>query len=302
MKYRFLILSALVLLLVPSSAIGAKDRNVHRVMTCNIRVTGLEADEGWPGRPWDERKDVCLEVIRSYAPDIICMQEVVYDSDAFMEKNLKGYFAFGFSGPEMDPYVEGYHNIAKNVIFFKESRYEFISSGSYWLSETPLIAGSCSWNTNRARHCNWVRIRDRRTGAEFRVLNVHLDHKSEEARRNQSVMIAGEAGQYMKDFPQILCGDFNAGRTQKAVSTLVQAGWNDVYSSLHEGDEDEFTCHIFQGPDYKPKGPAKRIDFILTSGLVTPVSSSIVKDSKDGIYPSDHYFLVADLRINPENE
>ena len=108
-------MSALVLLLVPSSAIGAKDRNVHRVMTCNIRVTGLEADEGWPGRPWDERKDVCLEVIRSYAPDIICMQEVVYDSDAFMEKNLKGYFAFGFSGPEMDPYVEGYHNIAKKI-------------------------------------------------------------------------------------------------------------------------------------------------------------------------------------------
>ena len=100
--------------------------------------------------------------LKSYDADIICMQEVVYDSDAFMEENLKEYFAFGFPGPEMDPYTEGYHNIAKNVIFFRKSRYEFVSSGSYWLSETPLIAGSCSWNTNRARHCNWVRIRDRK--------------------------------------------------------------------------------------------------------------------------------------------
>jgi endonuclease/exonuclease/phosphatase family metal-dependent hydrolase len=49
-----------------------------------------------------------------------------------------------------------------------------------------------------------------------------------------------------------------------------------------------------------PKGKlahAGKIDWIFCRGDVTPVSSKIIRDQKDGIYPSDHYFLVADLKI-----
>ena len=131
-------------------------------MSCNIRITGLPADEV-EGRRWDDRKDVCLKVIKSRKPDIICMQEVIYESYDYMKKKLSGYTAFGFEGPEMDPWTEGYHLIGKNVIFFSKKRYELVSEGCYWLSETPTIGGSSSWETSRARHCNWVRLRDRKT-------------------------------------------------------------------------------------------------------------------------------------------
>ena len=177
-------------------------QSTHNVMSCNIRITGLPADEV-DGRRWDDRKDVCLKVIKSRKPDIICMQEVIYESYAYMKKKLKNYMAFGFEGPEMDPWTEGYHFIGKNVIFFSKKRYEFVSAGTYWLSETPLIAGSSSWETARARQCNWVRLRDKRTGHEFRVLDTHLDHITKVAKTKQTEVIVAEAAQYAEDFPQI---------------------------------------------------------------------------------------------------
>ena len=83
---------------------------VHRVMSANIRVTGLEADEV-DGRRWDDRKQYMIDVIRSYTPDVVMMQEVIYDSYEYCKQQLDDYFAFGFEGPEMDPYTEGYHFI-----------------------------------------------------------------------------------------------------------------------------------------------------------------------------------------------
>ena len=183
---RILIITVVLLSLAGTAEAGKKaesDDGVHRVMTCNIRITGLEADAPYPERVWENRRDLCVETILSRRPDIICLQEVIYDSYAYLKEKLRGYVPYGFAGPEMDPYTEGYHFIGKNVIFFRRDRYEFVSAGCYWLSETPLIGGSCSWNTTRARHCNWVRLRDKRSGRELRVLDVHLDHKSDEARR-----------------------------------------------------------------------------------------------------------------------
>src|SRR5690606_23215938 len=111
------------------------------------------------------------------------------------------HFSFGFEGPEMDAFTEGYHGIAKNPIFFSKKRYELLSAGGFWLSETPLVAGSKSWNTARARHVNWVRLRDKKTGADFRVLNLHLDHKSQLAKEEQTKLVLKEAKQYEGDYP-----------------------------------------------------------------------------------------------------
>lgn len=234
---RILIITGVLLSLAGTAEAGEKaesDDDIHRVMTCNIRITGLEADASYSERVWENRRDLCVETILSRRPDIICLQEVIYDSYAYLKEKLRGYVPYGFAGPEMDPYTEGYHFIGKNVIFFRRDRYEFVSAGCYWLSETPLIGGSCSWNTTRARHCNWVRLRDKRSGRELRVLDVHLDHKSDEARREQIRMVMDECAQYAPDFPQILCGDFNAGIDSAPIGYIRTVdGWREMYESVH---------------------------------------------------------------------
>jgi endonuclease/exonuclease/phosphatase family metal-dependent hydrolase len=269
-----------------------QEKGTHRVLTCNIRITGLSEDENTPGQ-WENRKEVCRDVILSQKPDIICMQEVIYESYAYMKKELKGYTSFGFTGPEMDPYTEGYHFIGKNVIFFRTSRYEMTGSGCYWLSEDPLIGGSLSWNTTRARHCNWLRLRDKKTGEEFRIMDIHLDHKTELARQEQTKLTIRETSQYAEDFPQILCGDFNSGPKKAAAGFLREAGWKDAYETLGIPERNSF--HGFKGENYKK--PKPRIDFIFMRGAVQPVYCKMLTDTVNGILPSDHYFIVADLKI-----
>ena len=72
----------------------ASAQATHSVMSCNIRITGLPADEV-DGRRWDDRKDICLKVIKSRKPDIICMQEVIYDfSNAMFDLGVRYEYNF----------------------------------------------------------------------------------------------------------------------------------------------------------------------------------------------------------------
>ena len=290
MKKLFVIITALAMVVSCQSA--KEQSTIHRVMSANIRITGLEPDAGTVNE-WDSRKEYMIDVIRSYSPDIIMMQEVIYDSYAYCKQQLSDYYAFGFEGPEMDPYTEGYHFIGKNVIFLRRDRYEIVSAGCYWLSEDPVIAGSISWETNRARHANWMRVVDRNTGKQLRLIDIHLDHKSQDAKVNQAKLIVREAAQYQESFPQILCGDFNSGKSTEQVVHLTENGWTDWYDALHDGVEYGRTGHGFKGTNHEK--PGRRIDYILTKGPAKALSCEVLTDHQGDMYPSDHFFMLAEI-------
>jgi endonuclease/exonuclease/phosphatase family metal-dependent hydrolase len=176
---------------LPAAGIAAasqalmKGNGNHKVLTCNIRVALPEDDE--KGLGWNTRREVCVQLIKDQQPDIIGFQEVLKEQAAYLQQQMPKYSLFGFDGPEMDAHPTGYHGIAKNPIMWLKQRYELMAGGTYWLSETPLVAGSMSWNTARARHVNWVRLREIKTGKEIRVVNLHLDHKSPEAKVSASL-------------------------------------------------------------------------------------------------------------------
>ncbi|MBB5439827.1 endonuclease/exonuclease/phosphatase family metal-dependent hydrolase [Pedobacter sp. AK017] len=274
--------------LLPAIAAGK-----HKILTCNIRVDLPEDEQA--GFGWNGRKEICAAIMLQQKPDIICMQEVLRNQNEDLKKVLKGYFSFGFEGPEMDAFTTGYHGIAKNPIFFSEKRYELLSAGGYWLSETPLMAGSLSWDSARARNANWVRLKDRQSGKDFRVVNLHLDHKSQPAREKQMEMVLADAAQYPRDYPQLLAGDFNASAENKVYELVISAKWKDTYTTLHGEAEPGYPVHQFQGENYAKKG--KKIDFIFCKGEVTAQSAGILKDNVKGKYPSDHYFVSAEVMI-----
>lgn len=278
---------------LPQLSATAATASSHRILSCNIRVA-LPEDEA-KGMGWQSRKDICLKLIKQQKPDIVCLQEVLKVQAEDIRKAFPRYCLFGFEGPEMEAHQTGYHGIAKNPILFSAERYELLAGACYWLSETPLIAGSKSWNTARARHANWVRLRERRTGKELRVLNLHLDHVSGEAKVMQAKMVVEESDQYPPDFPQVLAGDFNSRATSKVFDAVKAAAWKDSYATIHGDADPGYTAHEFQGADYA-KGSAKgKIDFIFYKGSVKALASEIIKDKVNGRYPSDHYFLSADL-------
>ena len=197
---RILIVCAALLL---CGVAAARGRGVHRVASCNIRVALPQDEEG--GNGWSARKYVCERVMKRCKADIYCLQEVTIGQYEDMCRMFPGYFVFGYPGPETDALPDReYHGIAKNLVMFSKRRYEMTGAGVYWLSDTPLVGGSSSWGTARPRHVNWVRLRDRRSGREFRVLSLHLDHISHEARLAQVRAVEEETSQYPAGVPQVL--------------------------------------------------------------------------------------------------
>lgn len=267
----------------------------HRILSCNIRVA-LDEDEV-AGVGWSSRRDICLKVIKNKNPDIISLQEVLKVQADDFKKSFPSYQLFGFDGPEMDPHPTGYYGIAKNPILFSKDRYELLTAGTYWLSETPLVAGSKSWDTARARHANWIRIREKKTGRQVRVVNLHLDHISGEAKIQQAKMVVEESAQYQPDYNQLLTGDFNTKHDSSVFDSVRTGGWKESYETIHGAGEAGFTGHEFQGAGYD-KGPSKgRIDYIWYRGNIQPVQAAIIKDAVNGKYPSDHFFMQADFVI-----
>lgn len=270
----------------------------HRIMTCNIRVT-LPQDTA-TGNGWNTRRDVCFQVMKAHRADIYCLQEVIYTQYKDLCRAFPDYFVFGYEGPEMDALPDTtYHGIAKNVILFDRRRYRLIATGTYWLSEHPLQGGELSWGTARARHVNWLRLEDKATGRQFRVCSLHLDHVSQQAREQQINVFLEEAAQYSEKIPQIVCGDFNARPDNPIIARRMKdAGWTDVHHILH-GYYEAYSAHRFLGRDYHPKKTPAQIDYIFTHGQALKATGAVfLKDDVAGKYPSDHFFLMATLRMD----
>lgn len=253
-----------------------------RVMTCNIRV--CTANDG--NNAWDRRKELVAEVIRRHDPDLIGFQEMLRPQWAFLREQLEGYEWFGLARTReaVDP---------NNAIFWRRDRFELISPGGYWLSETPHVTGSYSWDSQQARLANWVRLHDHDHGLEFRFINTHLDHRGEEARPRQAQVINEDAMSFSPDYPQIFTGDFNAEPDTLPIEQLRSAGWRDTHQLVHGDGPPEHTVHHFEGEAYEH--PHRKIDYIFVHGPLTAHDARIVKDHDGEVYPSDHYFLVADL-------
>ena len=78
---------------------------------------------------------------------------------------------------------------------------------------------------------------------------------------------------------------------------IKSAGWTDTYTAVHGEAEPGYTVHLFKGDQYEKKETGKKIDFIFSRGAVKSMGSEIVKDHIDGIYPSDHYFVAAEIDL-----
>ena len=273
-----------------------------KILCCNIRRNLPEDDES--GNGWDARKELCAEIIRAQRADVICMQECVNAQFMYLRSRLPGFDSFGLANADVvfNP---------THAILFARKRYEMLSAGGFWLSETPHVAGTKSWDSAGARFVNWVHLRDRDSGrpgrrslggvCEFRVWNGHLDHISQVARENQARLILQASEVLPDDLPQLLAGDFNADASNPAIEIVKAGGWLDTYAEAHGPDDPGFTYHAFLGPRFAEERPNARvkgkIDFIFRRGPVETLAAEIIRDGRDGRYPSDHYFVSAEVRF-----
>lgn len=261
---------------------------VHRILTCNI-LFDLPEQKGTPFDWHAGRREACLRLIRDQRPDLVCMQEVGRGQNDDFIQAFPDFIAFGYDDPYVDRRPKRFQNI-KNVILYARERYDVVNACQYWLSETPLVPGSRLPGESLPRHVTWLRLRDRATARQFRVINTHWGLK-QPTRLREAAMIVADIHPYAADFPQLLCGDFNSPSTSEEHRLLQGAGWEDTYARVHAAAAVATTQ-----PATKP-APPRRIDYVYFHGPVKPTAARIFRPADPHRPASDHPFVSADVEM-----
>ncbi len=267
-----------------------------RVMSFNIRGSFHTGDGA---NVWENRAALNVRTIKRYVPDLIGFQELQRGNLEIYEKELPEYKYI--LGPVVDEVEPSY-----NPIFWNPSRFELIDSGGFWLSLTPDQCSS-AWEAACIRAANWVRLRCTDTGSDFLHLNTHLDHISELARVEGSKLLLQQFDQLpVHNLPLVVTGDFNCNPGSTTYRFFMEHGFVDTYLAAgNEDSEDSNTFHGFAGEQFSPVDHhmVVRIDWILTRDGVQSlqtVSCVIVRDAEPPLYPSDHYPVLAELKMKDE--
>ncbi len=277
------------------------DEHPIRVMSFNVRGSFHDAREK---NAWRNRADLNVATIERYAPDVIGLQEAQRGNLGAYRKRLPRYAHI--RGPRYGNTVP--HDF--NTILFDPERLEPQDSGGFWLSETPEDH-SRSWQTRVARSATWALFRVLGTDLSFLHLNTHLDHVSALARREGSKLIVRRVAEVSAstglDPPVIVTGDFNSRPGNRTYRTFAESGFVDTYLAAgNEDDDGANTFHAFRGMSYRdahPERGPRRIDWILLKDPQNRLrirSHWIVHDADEssGLYPSDHYPILADFSIS----
>jgi len=261
-----------------------------KILTCNIRLPVKEDEEA--GNGWMTRRQMCADVIAAQHADLIGIQEARQHQLEFLLRQMPHMQAVGLPHPDL-----GFSQT--NPLLFSHERFAPLQSGGFWISETPHIEGSKSWDSARGRFVNWVQLKDRRTGQQLRHWNTHLDHIGQQARVQGAEMIVAAAAALPTSLPQLLTGDMNAGRTNPAIKALKAAGWIDTFAEVHGPAEMGFTAHKFLGParDKVDGKRGRRIDWIFCRPGTRTLSAEVIREGRGDRYPSDHYFVSATVEL-----
>ena len=253
-----------------------------RVMTFNLRFENDFDGENH----WLYRRDFVVQTILAYRPYIVGTQEGKPSMLSFLRENLQGYRILADSRfwDEDCQYP---------TLYYLEAAFSFEEHSEFWLSKTPEVHLSKNWDSAFPRMISYGRLRIRDRGEPIWVAVTHLDHISKRARIEGAKIIRDWAVQ--RQGPKLLLGDFNdfPGSEVHRVLNTPFGPFRDSWQVVGRGeDQQSFTQHGFTGVPTKG-----RIDWILITPEFRVFDAIIVRDHEAGRYPSDHFPLLADLKL-----
>jgi endonuclease/exonuclease/phosphatase family metal-dependent hydrolase len=264
-----------------------------RVMTLNIWN-----DDG----PWPERSKLIREQISVHDPDLIGFQEVLRGEDLDLLEELLG-------GTE-------YHgDFVKATSDWPRLEVELGNAiASKWpiIARQELVLPIAEGHAGRAALIGTI---DSPIG-EITFATTHLSWRMDQGHiRERQVAVIAEYLDYplMGDsFPPIIVGDFNTTSDSTEIRFLTgkhSFGGRSFFlrdAWAHAGDGTEGLTWTAENP-YIPRWlePERRVDYIFVglptkAGLGDVLSCRLVcNQSVNGVWPSDHFGLLAELRAEP---
>ena len=246
----------------------------YKVMTYNIRYDN-------PGdgiNSWPNRKEKVFTLLKKYDPDILGVQEALNHQLKDIASNLKNYEWVGVGrddGKEKGEY---------SAILYKRSKLEVLEQKTFWLSETPDVPGSKSWDAAITRVVTWIRFKDKANGKTFQFFNTHFDHIGKEARKNSAMLIQKWISELSKKHGEevIVTGDFNIERTEEPY-TVMMNGMNNLQDSKPLSNNEGTFCNFGLNAQ-----TCRGIDYIFATGKWKVTDYKVIQDNDGKNYPSDH--------------
>jgi endonuclease/exonuclease/phosphatase family metal-dependent hydrolase len=253
-----------------------------RVMSFNIRLGVANDGEN----RWDLRKDLVVETIRKYNPDLLGLQEVFPMQEEYLRESFPEYVYYGRSRL-VDP-----NDGESCSVMFRKDRFDAIEKSTFWLSETPDEPGSKSWDSSLPRIANMISLKDKQVrGKKLVLINTHFDHRGKVAREEAAKIIKNRVSALEKGARVVITGDFNSGEGSRPYQSLMGGGIIDTFRMVHPNrTEEESTFTAWKG-----RLIGNRIDWVLCSANFQILSATINRSHDKGRYPSDHYPVTATL-------
>ncbi|MFA7692734.1 MAG: endonuclease/exonuclease/phosphatase family protein [Candidatus Hydrogenedentes bacterium] len=255
-----------------------------KVMSFNVRFgTANDGDNAWP-----HRKESFINVIKKQSPDLLGTQECLAFQADYIVEQLPEYRWIG-----IDRDVSGKGEMT--AIFYRKDAFFPLESGNFWLSETPDVPASKSWDTSLTRIATWVHFYHPETQSTFYYYNTHLDHRGPEARKESVALIAKHIEAKAGGQPVILTGDFNAYAEKSApYDVAMENGFTDAWRVAKEQIGPTVTFTAFKDPG---DAENKRIDWILLKGNFEVSTCETDTYIENGRLPSDHYPVIGTMRL-----
>jgi endonuclease/exonuclease/phosphatase family metal-dependent hydrolase len=283
---RFTRLALLILFCMSELTVHAQ-KPLH-VMTFNLRYN----NPGDSLNSWPYRKDMAASQVKFFDVDILGVQEALYDQMLDMQQRLSQY---AYAGVGRD---DGKTKGEFSAIFYDTTRLQKLKGETFWLSQTPGIAGSKGWDAALPRIVTWCEFEDKMNHKKFFAFNTHFDHRGKTARAESAKLLLQKVKEIAGNFPVIVTGDFNATDDDEPIKIITDAANAD-----HLTD----TKFISQLPHYGPDGTfnafrnkettEKAIDHIFIKNNLTVLKHGTISESWNGRFSSDHFPVLAEINF-----
>jgi endonuclease/exonuclease/phosphatase family metal-dependent hydrolase len=270
---------------------GCKNRSdvdILKVMTLNLRYDNpKDSVNAWP-----ERASLVCRFLKAEKPDLIGMQEVLANQFEYIDSVMTDYSSIGIGRGD------GARAGEMNPVFFRKDRFDLIRTKTFWLSDTPEVAGTKGWGASLPRIVTWVELSEKTISDHFYFFNTHFANDSDSARIMSSGLLLGRVDSIASGFPFVITGDFNM---------LISSKGYDILTGPYESVP--LLIDTYAVSEKRPLGPAYtfngfsesrssgRIDYIFVRNGMKVLEHRTFIRKEHGIYISDHWPVMATVSL-----
>lgn len=228
----------------------------------------------WVSGKTTERDARVIQMINTYAPDVLGVQEASPAWMTTLKNNLTAYACVGLG---RDGGSKGEHS----AIFYLKDKFTLIETGTKWLSDTPDKVSKYD-ESSLNRIYTYAILKRNSDGKVFVHVNTHFDHTSDTARAKQAAALVKGVAELNVKYPVIMTGDFNCTKGTEAYNKIVNSGFlnSSEIATVKQGD----------GTFHGNSGKNSIIDFCFVSaGEISVSRYRVCSEMINGDYASDHH-------------